>query len=126
MPPHAERAITVRTFTLRVFTLRVFFTVRHPAWRDSAPEPPPPAVPAPTRPGRRRRVRALMAAAVATVALLCVVVGGIGWYFAGVAIEVDRTVDHPLTVLNAGHGTVTLPRTATTERPGTWALVWDG
>lgn len=127
MPTHAERAITVRTFTQRVFTLRVFFTVRHPAWRDSAPEPPPPAVPAPTRPGRRRRrVRPLMAAAVATVALLCVVVGGIGWYFAGVAIEVDRTADHPLTVLDAGHGTVTLPRTATTERPGTWALVWDG
>ncbi|XRQ11866.1 alpha/beta hydrolase family protein [Actinomadura welshii] len=67
-----------------------------------------------------------MAAAVALVVLLCAVVGGIGWYFAGVAIEVERTPEYPLTIVDTGNGTVTLPRTATTERPGTWALVWEG
>ncbi|MGP4023873.1 alpha/beta hydrolase family protein [Actinomadura sp. 3N407] len=95
----------------------------------SAPEsePPAPAVPEPPiLPRRRRRVRALMAAAVAIAVLLCTVVGGIGWYFAGVAIEVDHTAEYPLTVVDAGNGTVTLPRDTTTERPGTWALVWKG
>ncbi|TDC46314.1 alpha/beta fold hydrolase [Actinomadura sp. KC345] len=83
------------------------------------PEPPPPR-------RRRRRARALMTAAVAIVVLLCAVVGGIGWYFAGVAIEVDHTAEYPLTIVDAGDGTVTLPRDATTESPGTWALVWEG
>ncbi|TDC78202.1 alpha/beta fold hydrolase [Actinomadura sp. 7K507] len=95
----------------------------------AAPEsdPPVPIDPEPPPPRRRRRhVRTLMAAAVAIVVLLCTVVGGIGWYFAGVAIEVDRTAQYPLTIVDAGNGTVTLPRDATTERPGTWALVWDG
>ena len=67
-----------------------------------------------------------MAAAVAIVVLLCAVVGGVGWYFAGVAIEVDRTAEYPLTIVDAGNGTVTLPRDATTESSGTWSLVWEG
>ncbi|TDB97199.1 alpha/beta fold hydrolase [Actinomadura sp. 7K534] len=94
---------------------------------ESAPESPTPAVPARPTPGRpRRRVRALMATATAVTVLLFAVVGGIGWYFAGVAIEVDRTAEYPLVIMDAGNDTVTLPRTATTERAGTWALVWAG
>lgn len=68
-----------------------------------------------------------MAAAVAIAVLLCAVVGGIGWYFAGVAIEVDHSAEYPISIVDAENGTVTLPREPATERPGTWALVWkDG
>ncbi|MFG2090561.1 MULTISPECIES: alpha/beta hydrolase family protein [unclassified Spirillospora] len=92
----------------------------------AAPQSPIPAITEPPTPRRRRRVRALMATAVALIVLLCTVVGGIGWYFAGVAIEVDHAAEYPLTIIDAGGGTVTLPRDAATERPGTWALVWKG
>ncbi|MFA1545041.1 alpha/beta hydrolase family protein [Actinomadura chokoriensis] len=68
-----------------------------------------------------------MASAVAFSVLLFAAVGGAGWYFAGVAIEVDHSAEYPLTIVDAGNGTVTLPRAPETERPGTWALVWkDG
>ncbi|TMQ90706.1 peptidase [Actinomadura soli] len=68
-----------------------------------------------------------MAAAVVIVVLAGAVLGGIGWYFAGVAIEVDHSADYSLTVLDTANGTVTLPRDEATERPGTWALAWkDG
>ncbi|TDD22743.1 peptidase [Actinomadura sp. KC06] len=90
----------------------------------TVPESPAPAAPEP-RVRRRRRGRPLMAAAVAVIVLLGAVVG-IGWYFAGVAIEVDHTADYSLTVLDAANGTVTLPRDEATERPGTWALAWKG
>ncbi|MFI0371308.1 alpha/beta hydrolase family protein [Actinomadura sp. 1N219] len=92
----------------------------------TVPESPAPAAPEP-RVRRRRRARPLMAAAVAVIVLAGAVVGGIGWYFAGVATEVDHTADYSLTVLDAANGTVTLPRDEATERPGTWALAWkDG
>ncbi|MFC4050435.1 alpha/beta hydrolase family protein [Actinomadura syzygii] len=72
-------------------------------------------------------MRALIAAAVAIAVLLCAVVGGIGWYFAGVATQVDHSDEYPLTVADVANGTVTLPRETSTERPGTWALAWkDG
>lgn len=67
-----------------------------------------------------------MAATVAVTVLLCAVVGGIGYYFAGVAIEVDHAPEYPLTIEDAENGTVTLPREPMTERSGTWALVWEG
>lgn len=67
-----------------------------------------------------------MAAAVAIAVLLCAAVGGIGWHFAGVAIQVEHSADYPLTVEDVSNGTVTLPRDASTERPGTWALAWKG
>lgn len=68
-----------------------------------------------------------MATFVALAVLLFAAVGGVGWYFAGVAIEVDHTAEYPLTIVDAADGTVTLPREPVTERPGTWALVWkDG
>ncbi|HEY8479965.1 MAG TPA: alpha/beta fold hydrolase [Spirillospora sp.] len=67
-----------------------------------------------------------MATGLTVVVLLCAVVGGVGWYFAGLAIKVDRSTDLPLTIVHTGNGTVTLPRTTETSRPGTWALVWDG
>ncbi|GAA2168072.1 alpha/beta hydrolase family protein [Actinomadura napierensis] len=91
-----------------------------------APESPVPATSS-ARPARtrRRRVRALMAALAAVAVLLCATVGGIGWYFAGVASEVDHTAEYPLTIEDASDGTVTLPREPETERPGTWALVWE-
>ncbi len=67
-----------------------------------------------------------MAVLVAFAVLLFAAVGGVGWYFAGVAIEVDHTAEYPLTIVDAADGTVTLPREPVTERPGTWALVWKG
>ncbi|MEO3822600.1 alpha/beta fold hydrolase [Actinomadura sp. B10D3] len=67
-----------------------------------------------------------MAGAIAATVLLCAVVGGIGYYFAGVAIEVDHAPEYPLTIEDAENGTVTLPREPATERAGTWALVWEG
>ncbi|WP_165978555.1 alpha/beta hydrolase family protein [Actinomadura darangshiensis] len=66
-----------------------------------------------------------MAAALAVTVLLCAVVGGIGWYFAGVAIEVDHSAEYPLTIEDVGNGTVTLSREPISERSGTWALVWE-
>ncbi|MFI0483725.1 alpha/beta hydrolase family protein [Actinomadura sp. 9N215] len=94
----------------------------------AVPESPAPAAPEPPiRRRRRRRARSLMAAAVAVIVLVCAVVGGIGWYFAGVAIEVDHSSGYPLTIVATGNGTVTLPRDEATERPGTWTLAWkDG
>ncbi|WP_371951485.1 alpha/beta hydrolase family protein [Actinomadura monticuli] len=68
-----------------------------------------------------------MASVVALAVLLFAAVGGIGWYFAGVAIEVDHSAEYPLSIVDAADGTVTLPREPETERPGEWALVWkDG
>lgn len=91
------------------------------------PESPVPAAPEPpSPPRRRRRARPLMAAVVAVAVLLCAAVGGIGWYFAGVATEVDHSAGYPITIEDAANGTVTLPREASTERPGTWALAWKG
>ncbi|WP_147449504.1 alpha/beta hydrolase family protein [Actinomadura pelletieri] len=93
----------------------------------ATPESPTPAAPdSPSRRRRRRRARPLMAAAVALVVLLCAAVGGIGWYFAGVAIQVDHSSEYPHTIVAVGNGTVTLPRDAATERSGTWALAWKG
>ncbi|MWA00782.1 alpha/beta fold hydrolase [Actinomadura sp. LD22] len=91
-----------------------------------APEsavPAPPGRPADAR--RRRRARALMATIAAIAVLLCAAVGGVGWYFAGVATEVDHSAEYPFTIEDAAGGTVTLPREPETERPGTWALVWE-
>ncbi|TYB46614.1 alpha/beta hydrolase family protein [Actinomadura chibensis] len=90
-------------------------------------ESPAPATPEPPSPARRRRrARTLVAAAAAVAVLLCAAVGGIGWYFAGVATQVDHSEEYPLTVADVANGTVTLPREASTERPGTWALAWKG
>ncbi|MGH3244309.1 MAG: alpha/beta hydrolase family protein [Spirillospora sp.] len=92
----------------------------------AVPESPAPAAPEPPLRRRRRprRARRLMAVAVAVIVLLCALLGGIGWYFAGVATEVDHSSDYPLTIVDAANGTVTLPREESTERPGTWALAW--
>ncbi|MEU8305695.1 alpha/beta hydrolase [Actinomadura sp. NPDC048955] len=92
----------------------------------AAPASSVPASPGPPHRRRRRRARPLMSAVVTITALLCALVGGIGWYFAGVAIEVDHSAEYPLTIEDAGNGTVTLPREPGTERPGAWALVWKG
>ncbi|MFB4310645.1 alpha/beta hydrolase family protein [Actinomadura sp. GTD37] len=92
-----------------------------------APESPAPAAPEPPVRPRRRRARPLMAAFAAFAVLLFAAVGGVGWYFAGVAIEVDHSAEYPLTIVDAANGTVTLPRVPATERPGAWSLVWkDG
>ncbi|WP_242901029.1 alpha/beta hydrolase family protein [Actinomadura terrae] len=90
-----------------------------------APESPAPATPEPPRPPRRRRVRRMVAALIGVVLLVCVTVGGVGWYFAGVATQVDHSAEYPLRIEDVGNGTVTLPRDPDTERPGTWALVWE-
>lgn len=67
-----------------------------------------------------------MAAALAVMVLLCAALGGIGWYFAGVATTVDHSSGYGLTIVDAANGTVTLPREESTEHPGTWALAWKG
>jgi dienelactone hydrolase len=65
-----------------------------------------------------------MATLTAVAVLVCAAVGGLGWYFAGVAAEVDHTHEYPLTIVDVSGDTVTLPRDPGTQRPGTWALVW--
>ncbi len=62
----------------------------------------------------------------ALAVLLVAALGGVGWYFAGVAIEVDHAAEYPIEIEDVGDGTVTLPREPFTERAGTWALVWKG
>ncbi|QXJ24510.1 alpha/beta fold hydrolase [Actinomadura graeca] len=91
-----------------------------------APESPAPATPEPSRPRRARRVRRAVAAFLAVVLLLCAAVGGIGWYFAGLAAQVDHAAEYPLTIVDTAPGTVTLARGPETERSGTWALAWEG
>ncbi|GAA4133126.1 alpha/beta hydrolase family protein [Actinomadura keratinilytica] len=88
----------------------------------SAPEP----TVAPPPPRRRRRGRVLLIALLAVVVVLGLGTGGVGWYFSGVATEVSHEWEYPLTVLDVGDGTVTLPRDEATVRPGTWALAWKG
>ncbi|WP_165495131.1 alpha/beta hydrolase family protein [Actinomadura roseirufa] len=89
-----------------------------------APESPAPTTP---EPKPRRRTRRIVAAALAVTAFAAASLAGVGWYFAGVATEVDHSSDYPFTVIAAGGGTVTLPREPDTERTGTWALAWrDG
>ncbi len=48
----------------------------------------------------------------------------VGWYFSGVATQVEHGRAHDLLVRAVGDGTVTLPRTDETERPGVFALEW--
>ncbi|WP_165975295.1 alpha/beta hydrolase family protein [Actinomadura rubrisoli] len=91
-----------------------------------APESPPPQTSARPRRSRGRRVRLVVSAVLAVVVLLCAAVGGISWYFAGVATQVDHSVEYRTEIVDAGNGTVTLPREPFTERPGTWALIWKG
>ncbi|MEV5568563.1 prolyl oligopeptidase family serine peptidase [Spirillospora sp. NPDC052269] len=50
----------------------------------------------------------------------------IGWYFSGVATQVEHGRQYDLLVRSVGDGTVTLPRTDETERPGVFALEWRG
>ncbi|WP_157610403.1 alpha/beta hydrolase [Spirillospora albida] len=89
-----------------------------------APEASAPAPPA-RRP--RRRLRATLLVFLTLPVLACASIGGIGWHFSGVATEVAHGDEYPLTVLEVGSGTVTLPREPETARPGTWGLVWkDG
>jgi alpha-beta hydrolase superfamily lysophospholipase len=85
------------------------------------------ATPELTPPRRRSLSRVAVAAVLALVVLLAAATAGVGWYFSGVAVEVDHSNDYNLKVLESGDGTVTLPRDETTALPGTWALVWkDG
>ncbi|MBW8481437.1 alpha/beta hydrolase family protein [Actinomadura parmotrematis] len=73
-----------------------------------------------------RTRRLALFSALAAVLLAVSATAGIGWYFSGVATEVSHTSDYDLTVRASAPGTVTLPRTATTARPGTWGLSWPG
>lgn len=86
------------------------------------------AEPPVTPPARRRHRggRGLLTAALAAVVVLGLGTTGAGWYFSGVATEVSHDKQFPLTVLDVGDGTVTLPRDEATVRPGTWGLAWKG
>ncbi|TWJ08165.1 hypothetical protein LX16_4386 [Stackebrandtia albiflava] len=104
-----------------------------PSESEPAPEPPSatePAseAPAPAVASRRgsRLRRRLLVAAVAVVALVLVATTGIGWYFSGEVINVTHG-EHsfPLKVIAAEAGTVTLPETEETTRPGVWGLHWE-
>ncbi|WP_067817508.1 alpha/beta hydrolase family protein [Actinomadura kijaniata] len=90
-----------------------------------ATETDAPTAPAPA-PRRRRLVRRLVAAVVALAVLAVAAVAGVGWYFSGVATEVEHGREYDLTILDAGNGTVTLPRDPGTLRPGVWGLEWSG
>lgn len=90
-------------------------------------EAPVALTPAPPDRRPRRRLRAALVVFLTFTVLACGSVGGIGWHFSGVAIEVAHGDEYPLTVLEAGSGTVTLPKEPETSRPGIWGLVWkDG
>ncbi|MFC9972631.1 alpha/beta hydrolase family protein [Spirillospora sp. NPDC127200] len=93
-----------------------------------ATETDAPSVPAsPPRRRKRRLLRTLVAAVMALALLAGASAAGIGWYFSGVATEVEHGREYRLTVLATAPGTVTLPREPGTARPGLWGLVWrDG
>jgi pimeloyl-ACP methyl ester carboxylesterase len=87
--------------------------------------------PAPAPRRGRRWLRRAVAAVVVVVVLVVAVAAGIAWYFSGVALAVDHTVDYGLTVRSvalpsAGPARLELPRNADTAAPGTLALVWPG
>jgi pimeloyl-ACP methyl ester carboxylesterase len=79
-------------------------------------------------PARRRRW--LRASLISLAVLLVLALGGLagaGWYFSGEVIDVDHSEsDFDITVEAVDATTVTLPRGAHTEKPGTWGLAWDG
>ncbi|MQY03716.1 alpha/beta hydrolase family protein [Actinomadura macrotermitis] len=70
--------------------------------------------------------RLLLIALPAVLVLLASAVAGIGWYFSGAATEVEHGRAFRFRIVDARDGTVTLPRDHTTDRPGTWGLVWQG
>ncbi|WP_168212151.1 alpha/beta hydrolase family protein [Actinomadura rubteroloni] len=56
----------------------------------------------------------------------CVSVVSIGWYFSSVATSVEHGRAYRFTIRGVSGDTVTLPRDATTSRPGVWGLIWPG
>jgi pimeloyl-ACP methyl ester carboxylesterase len=78
-------------------------------------------------PARKRRwLRPLI---ITLSVLLVLALGGLGaagWYFSGEVLNVVHEEDeYALTVADVDDTTVTLPRSATTEKPGTWGLQWE-
>lgn len=70
-----------------------------------------------------RRLRLLL---VVVVVLALAAVGGIAWYFSGLAVAVDRTVTYPHSVQAVLPGAVQLTRDELSTVPGTYGLAWDG
>ena len=63
------------------------------------------------------------------IVLLLVVMlgmGGIAYYFSGVALAVDHTADYSVKVLRASTASVTLARTHDDVLPGTYGISWNG
>jgi pimeloyl-ACP methyl ester carboxylesterase len=71
----------------------------------------------------RWRVR-LVSGLVAVLLLVVLVAAGIAWYFSGVALAVDHTVDYPQQVQPGPGAAIRLNRDADTQAPGTAGLVW--
>lgn len=66
-----------------------------------------------------RRISYLLAILL-SVAVLAV--AGIGWYFSGVAMQIDRADAYEIEVLQVGGESITLQRTVETERPGRFGI----
>ncbi|MFC5185444.1 alpha/beta hydrolase family protein [Actinomadura harenae] len=80
----------------------------------------------PAKPARRPLSpgRLLVSGLTAVLLLAFAASVAIGWYFSGVATQVDHGRTYDLRVRAVGDGTVTLPRTDATTRPGVFGLEW--
>jgi uncharacterized protein len=89
---------------------------------------PGPGEPRSLAPGRaQRRPRRPWLAALLGVALAVAGIAAAGWHYSDLILRNGPPPTlHEQRVLSTGAGTVTLSRDAQSERPGTWALQWEG
>ncbi len=85
------------------------------------------AAPPARRTPARRRLRTVAALLAALLLLALAAVGGIGWYYSGQLLDVSHAAEpYDVRVAAVSAGTVTLPRTTATTRPGVYGLFWPG
>jgi pimeloyl-ACP methyl ester carboxylesterase len=78
------------------------------------------------RSGRRRWPRVVTTLVAALVVLALAAAFGVAWYFSGVAVAVEHTVQRPLTATLVGADRVRLPATGDALLPGRFGLDWAG
>jgi pimeloyl-ACP methyl ester carboxylesterase len=76
--------------------------------------------------GRRRWPRVVVGVVGALVVLVLLAALGIAWYFAGVAVAVDHSMQRPLTATLVGSDRVRLPATGDALLRGRYGLEWNG